>query len=301
VAPGTPLLTAGYTYRSLITYQLQKFIAGYPGHDKDNRPVLRIAGNILGPGESGSPIVSLQSGLVVGIVRVVRDNYSALGGSGTIFADIIGEVPYLQSLEDRPPPSARDWISILTPIQLKQSGRESSTGRRWRQTSTPPRIGPTPETNAAAGLRVFVSYSHKDERYCEKLDVALAQLRRNGLISTWYDRKILPGDEWDREINENLNSADLVLLLISPDFLASDYAYNSEMSQVLERQQSRSAALVPIILRPSDWRNSPLGSLQALPSKGRPVSSWSNRDEAWLDIVQGLRRLISAKNDASDV
>jgi Trypsin-like peptidase domain len=77
VAPGTPLLTAGYTYRSLITYQLQKFIAGYPGHDKDSRPVLRIAGDILDPGESGSPIVNLQSGLVVGIVRVVRDNYSA--------------------------------------------------------------------------------------------------------------------------------------------------------------------------------------------------------------------------------
>ncbi len=146
--------------------------------------------------------------------------------------------------------------------------------------------------NASAGRCAFVSYSQRDERYRQKLDISLVQLRRDKSISVWHDRKILPGQEWDREIDKNLESADIVLLLVSPDFLASDYAYGREMSRALERHHSGSATVVPIILRPSDWQNSPLGSLQALPSKGRPVSSWPNRDQAWLDVVQGLRRLI---------
>ena len=139
----------------------------------------------------------------------------------------------------------------------------------------------------------FVSYSQRDERYRQRLDTALAQLRRNELITTWHDRMILPGQEWGREIDKNLDNADIVLLLVSPDFIASEYAYGREMVRALERHESGSAAVIPIILRPCDWKNSPLNSLEALPSKGRAVSSWSNRDEAWLDVTQGLRRLIS--------
>ena len=140
---------------------------------------------------------------------------------------------------------------------------------------------------------VFVSYSHKDERYRQKMNVAFAQLRRSKRITIWHDRKILPGQEWDIEIGEMLETADIILLLVSPDFLASDYAYSREMQRALERHKSGSAKVVPIILRPCDWQDSPLGVLQALPSEGRPVSSWSNRDQAWLDVAQGLRRLIS--------
>jgi hypothetical protein len=148
------------------------------------------------------------------------------------------------------------------------------------------------QSKVRADLKVFVSYSHKDERYRERLEISLAQLRRDKVISTWHDKKILPGKEWDREIDENLNSANLVLLLVSPDFLASDFAYSREMEQALERHESGSAIVVPIILRPCDWRNSRLEPLQALPSRGRAISSWPNRDAAWLDVVQELRRLI---------
>ena len=136
----------------------------------------------------------------------------------------------------------------------------------------------------------------RTQRYRQQLDISLALLRRAKLISVWHDKKILPGQEWDQEIDKNLENADIVLfLLVSPDFLASDYAYSREMLRAVERHESRSATVVPIILRPSDWQSSPLGSLEALPSKGRPVSRWSNRDEAWLDVVQGLRRLISGQ------
>jgi hypothetical protein len=155
---------------------------------------------------------------------------------------------------------------------------------------------PVPEVREAktsAGRSAFVSYAHRDERYRRQMDIALAQLSRNMLISVWHDKMILPGQEWEQEIDENLERADIVLLLVSPDFLASDYAYGSEMLRALKRQRAGEAIVVPIIVRPSEWQYSPLGSLQALPSQGRPVSTWPNRDQAWLNIAQGLRRLIS--------
>ena len=149
------------------------------------------------------------------------------------------------------------------------------------------------QADHSVGRSAFVSYSHNDERYRHRLDISLVQLRRNNLISIWHDKKILPGQEWGQEIDTNLESADIILLLVSPDFLASEYAYSREMLRAVERHQAGSATVVPIILRPSDWQDSPLGVLQALPSAGRPVTSWPNRDRAWLDIAQGLRRLIS--------
>jgi len=144
-------------------------------------------------------------------------------------------------------------------------------------------------------LSAFVSYCHKDERFRQALDTSLAQLKRNGLISVWNDRKILPGQQWDKEIDKNLDTADIILVLVSPDFLASDYAYTREMQKAIERHHAGLTTVIPIILRPSDWQHSPLGDLQALPSNGRPISIWSKRDQAWLNVVDGLRQLISSR------
>jgi molecular chaperone DnaK len=149
--------------------------------------------------------------------------------------------------------------------------------------------------SAAPVLSAFVSYSHKDERYRQALDTSIAQLKRNGLISVWYDRKILPGQQWDKEIDKSLEMADIILVLVSPDFLASDYAYTREMQKAIERHHAGLTTVIPVILRPSDWRHSPLGELQALPSNGRPISIWSKRDQAWLNVVDGLRRLVSSR------
>jgi len=115
----------------------------------------------------------------------------------------------------------------------------------------------------------FVSYSHKDEPYRKRLEVALVQLRRGEQILIWQDRLILPGQKWGREIDKHLETANIILLLVSPDFLASEYAYSREMQRALERHKSGSAKVVPIILRPCDWQASPLYELQALPNAGR--------------------------------
>lgn len=141
--------------------------------------------------------------------------------------------------------------------------------------------------------RAFVSYSHKDESYRQALDVALSQLKRNALISVWDDRKIFPGQEWKEEIDRNLEHANLILVLVSFDFLHSEYAYGQEMLRAIERHKSRAATVVPIILRPCDWQHGPLGALQALPDKGKPIAEWPDQDQAWLDVVHGLRKLLA--------
>ena len=143
-------------------------------------------------------------------------------------------------------------------------------------------------------MRVFLSYSHNDGEALRRLRTHLAPLRRQGHIDAWYDREILAGDELDAEVAEELESCQLFLLLVSPDFLASDYCYEREMNRALERHEIGEARVVPIIIEPCDWRSSPLGRLKALPNDGVPVSEWPNQNSAYLDMVNELRRIVTA-------
>lgn len=143
------------------------------------------------------------------------------------------------------------------------------------------------------GVDVFYSYAHRDEPLREELEKHLALLRRQGYIHEWHDRLIRAGTDWAQAIDKNLNAASLILLLISPDFISSDYCYEIEMQRALERHRSGEARVVPIILRSSDWQSSPFAELQALPKNGKPVTKWEDRDEAFLNIVEGLRAIIN--------
>jgi hypothetical protein len=139
-------------------------------------------------------------------------------------------------------------------------------------------------------VRLFYSYSHQDKKFRERLEIHLAALRRQGLIEDWHDRKITAGREWKNDIDDNLEAADVILLLVSPDFLASDYAYNREFKRALERHKLGEVRVVPIILRYSDWQETPIGELQALPLEGRPVAG--RGDRAWMEVTKGLRQVI---------
>lgn len=141
------------------------------------------------------------------------------------------------------------------------------------------------------GLKLFLSYCHTDEAVKNALLKHLKPLQRLGLIETWHDRKIKPGDEWDKVISSNLDDADIVLLLISIDFINSSYCYDIELTQAMMRHESKDARLVPIIIRACMWHDAPFAKLQALPKDGKAVSSWSNEDEALLDIAQGVRNV----------
>ena len=139
--------------------------------------------------------------------------------------------------------------------------------------------------------KVFISYSHRDEKALDRLHTHLAVLRRTNLIAAWYDREILAGGEVDHDIESNLDNSEIFLALVSPDFLASNYCYEREMEVALKRHEQGALRVIPIILEPCDWRSSPLGRLKALPKDGKPISTWTNENVAYLDVVNELRRL----------
>lgn len=141
-------------------------------------------------------------------------------------------------------------------------------------------------------IEVFFSYSHQDENLMQELVKHLSLLKRQGVIRNWHDRQILPGTEWQGQLDSHLETAQIILLLISSDFLASDYCYDIEMNRALERHETGAARVIPIILRPVDWKSSPFSKLQSLPKDGKPITSWPNSDEAFLDVARGIRSLI---------
>lgn len=142
--------------------------------------------------------------------------------------------------------------------------------------------------------KVFISYSHKDESYKEALDEHLAMLKRSGIISAWNDRKIVPGSDWTNEISIHLEESTLILFLVSPSFLASDYCFDVEAKRAMEMHRSGRAQLIPILIRPCDWGACEFSKLQAVPKDAKPISTWGNDDEAWLDAINGIKRHISS-------
>jgi TIR domain len=139
---------------------------------------------------------------------------------------------------------------------------------------------------------VFVSYAREDERLRDKLSDHLGGLRTGGYISEWNDGQIVPGQEWAPEIIRRLDEADIILLLVTASFLGSEYIGRVELARALERHRSGGAIVIPVILKPADWQSAGLKGLQALPKDGKPVSTWSDQDTAFLDIAHGLRRTV---------
>lgn len=142
-------------------------------------------------------------------------------------------------------------------------------------------------------FNIFFCYAHEDEAMLNKLKSYLRPLQRQGLINVWHDRDISAGTDWEREISKHLNDAQIILLLVSSDFMDSDYCYGIEMQRALERRKQGEASVIPIILRWVRWQETPLGALQALPKDAKPVKSWLDLDEAFYSVVEGIRKVIA--------
>jgi hypothetical protein len=141
-------------------------------------------------------------------------------------------------------------------------------------------------------LKLFFSYSHNDEALRKELHTHLALLKRQGLIEGWHDRMIPAGTDWAAAIDDNLEKADVIVLLVSADFLASNYCYEKEMTRAMERNDAGEALVIPVILRPCDWAAAPFAKLQGLPRNATPVTKWGDRDDAWVDVAAGIRRTV---------
>ncbi len=144
------------------------------------------------------------------------------------------------------------------------------------------------------GIKVFLSYSHKDKDLKDIFVTHLFSLiRTEENLTLWTDENIQGGHSWDQEINKQLLASDLILLLISPDFIQSDYCYNNELKQALQLHQQRKAVVVPVGLRSTDITGQPFSGLQMLPVDPLFVDSWGNRDEAFTNVIQGLRKTLT--------
>lgn len=144
--------------------------------------------------------------------------------------------------------------------------------------------------------KIFYCYSHRDKALRDELEEHLEPLRRSGQITTWYDREIQPGMEWKTEIDKHLNTSDIVLLLVSSNFMRSDYCYGIEMRRALERYDTGETRVIPIILRAVEWKETQIGKFQALPTDGKPITLWRNHDEAFQDVVRGIRKVVEELN-----
>ena len=152
-------------------------------------------------------------------------------------------------------------------------------------------------------IDVFFSYAPEDEHLKGKLEDHLALLRRQGLVRGWSARSIGAGEDWRGEVDRHLERADLILLLVSADLLASDYLFDREMRRAVARHESGDAEVIPVILRACDWREAPFAEVRprprTLPENGVPVTAWSDLDAALTDVTCGIREAVRRRLSAN--
>ena len=197
------------------------------------------------------------------------------------------QVPYqkLVGFERAGETTFKDFINNqVIEVDIKQTLDGSDVKPR----DTSPAKSPH-ESNA---ISVFCSYSHKDETYREQLEAHITLLKREGKISFWHDLRISLGNEWDPEIHRNLNSANIILLLISADFIASDYCYDTEVTRAMERHRNNEAKVIPIFVRRCDYETAPFAKIQGIHFE-TPIAELPNSDAAWTEVAKKLREAIA--------
>ena len=143
------------------------------------------------------------------------------------------------------------------------------------------------------GWQIFYSYAHEDDELRKKLVTFLGPLRQQKRITEWHDRKVEPGALWDKEIRGELSQANLILFLLSPEFLDSDYCFGVEVETALNRLKQGEAKVVPILLRPCLWDYSRFSALQMIPRDAKAVSLWNSLDEALRDVAGEISKIVS--------
>ena len=153
----------------------------------------------------------------------------------------------------------------------------------------------------ASTIEIFLCYAHEDVDALKELVIHLGVLKRQGFLNVWFDREISAGEEWAREIDKHLNTAQIILLLVSHYFMVSDYCYLVEMKQAIERHERGEARVIPVILRPVYYQKSPFAKLQPLPINRKPVmsSGWHSQDEAFFDVAEGIRKAVEELSPSS--
>jgi hypothetical protein len=143
-----------------------------------------------------------------------------------------------------------------------------------------------------AKAKVFVSYSHLDEKFRAELDVQLTILQNKGYLEWWSDKRLIPGDEFEKEIKESLANSDIILLLVSSYFLASSFCWTIELAEAIKRHDEGTARVVPIYVRECAPEETPIEKLHGIPPKGKPISTWKDKHQAWSIVAKGIQTAV---------
>src|SRR5215212_8522796 len=149
---------------------------------------------------------------------------------------------------------------------------------------------PSPTTSDP--IEIFVSYSYDDEPFLQRLLAQLNGLIRAEIITVWHGEHIPAGEKWKKEIDKHLNTAQLVLLLVSENFIGSDYCYEVEFKRAMERCEQGEARVIAIILAPCPWRDTPLAELKVLPKSGKPITEWPDSQKVWESVTAEIRQQV---------
>ncbi len=257
-----------YPGGAAATFEIEGVIGDQQNH-------LKFQQGQVQPGMSGAPLLNWETGGVCGIVQYTRDRSSDLGGDALLTKRVLQEFPQLIDKQKQFHQQHKKWAECLTPQQRQVLGLAVSF-------------------NAANTIEVFYSYAEEDEKLVKEIQKQLVLLKRLNIIADWYPGKVtLEGEEPDEQILKHLNSARIILLLVSPDFVFSEEHGNFEVQRALERHKAREVVVIPINLRNIDnWQEMPFGRLQAIPRNGKPVIEWSNRDAAFAEIAREIRGVV---------
>ena len=242
------------------------------------RYLLQFQDGIASPGLSGAPLLNLRSGGVCGIVQKNRNLENTEGGRGipASIAIKLSELKDMVSEQQKFHQQDKRWYNNLTPAQRELLGMKE-----------------TKAENDANAIEIFYSYVDEDKDMAEKLQKHLVLLKRQKLITDWHFGKLIPDEEPSEQIKEHLDTAKIILLLISQDFMFSEHHDTVEVKRAMERHQLKEAIVIPVLLRPSnDFDKAPFGNLLAIPRNRKPISKWSDRDEAFVEVAREIRAVV---------
>ncbi len=241
--------------------------------------LLRLKEGQVRPGMSGSPVLNSVTGCICGIVQSTRDRASSLGGEAIMTKVILREFPELEEKQKQFHSHDKRWYNAMTAEQ-----RENST--------IDDLLSPSGTPDA---IEIFYSYVDEDKEMATRLQKHLILLQRQGLITDWSSAKLELGKDPSEQTMKHLNSAKIILLLISPDYLFSDYQYTVEVKRAMERSKAGKAIVIPVLISPTDDLNStPFGKLLALPRNRKPISLWTNKDVAFVEVAKEIRTVVNS-------
>jgi hypothetical protein len=291
-------ITVGSTHRDRPNlYGVSYFSAKGPTLDGRMKP------DLVAPGEYIASPHPLNSRIA--IKEGKSDTISASGefayyleksGTSSACAHVSGVIAAFLSVRreliGRPDDVKRAFISTAMDLKRERDLQGSGLVDLLHALEPGAAARPLPQPKTEYLNRLFISYAHEDEGLKKVLLSHLSSLNRKGLVEIWEDRKILPGSNVHEEIKTNLDVVEIIVLLVSADFLASDYCYSVELKRAIERHRSGNARVIPVIVRPVDWSGTPFSDIAALPIDGKPVSTFKDPDEAWLNVAQGIKRVV---------